>query len=276
MNVELNKRRLDGTMHEIVFESSHVEKNDFTQLNYVIEELLNGAESCKKMIDNRRKMSDEVFYSMLRKFAFINGWNDYDCYNVIELAYGMKFVGVTEIATAMHTVVQKTEGHGRSFDWWNEEVGINFIILYTEDFKAIPSHVYTIKELEDLIAEKKIVLVSKKERNLYIGADRNYPKEEYKKFDYAYDDYRKDNEFFGNDGKFYKYTLKYIRKNLNSKKLRELFYEHLEHVDNQVYEATESNENEYWNSIAKAYSKEFEERGYAKRLAKLNEVKNNK
>ena len=277
MNVELSEKRLDWEMSEAVESYEKGEPVDFTQVNYRIEQLLHGAESCKEMIDNRRKISDNDFYRMLNEFANISDWNDYDCYNVLELAYNMKFIGDAIIKTTMHTIIEKTEGHGRSFDWWDEEVGINFKVLYTENFKVDYEHVYTTEEIKQLIAEKKIVIVSEEERSL-AWEENNYKNEDYERFDYAYDNYSMKDEFFNEGGKYYKYTLKYIKKKLNSKKLKELFSKHLEHTEDQVSEAIDGSwyGSDSWTNVAKKYLKEFEDKGYAKRLTKLTENRNRK
>ena len=228
-----------------------------------------------KHYDPTRKISDKDFYSMLKEFAYINNWDDYDCYNVLEMAYNTKFAGHDIINTTMHAVVQKTEGHRRDFSWWNEEIGINFEILYTEDFKVDYEHFYTTKEIKKLIAEKKILIVSEEERSLdYEKA--NYKKEKYQRFDCAYNKHNMRHEFFEETGKFYKYTLKYIKKKLNSKQLKKLYSEHLEHVECEIDEAIDGSKfgsNSSWAHVAKEYSKEFEKCGYAKRLTRLQEAK---
>ena len=146
MNFQLDLKNLFWEMREAVDKHENGEKVDFTEMNHGIEQLLHGAENCKEMINNRRKISDKDFYSMLNEFAYISDWDDYDCHNVLEMAYNTKFAGYATIQTAMHTVVQKNEGHGRDFSWWNEEIGVNFKILCTEDFEVDYEHFYTIEE----------------------------------------------------------------------------------------------------------------------------------
>ena len=247
-------------------------KVDFTEVNRRMEQLLHGAESCQEMIDNRRKISDIDFYNMLKEFADIS-WADYDYYNILEMAYNTKFAGDATIKTAMHTVGRKVEGHGRDFSWWNEEIGIDLKILYTEGFEVDYEHFYTTKEIKQLIAEKKILIISEEERNLAWEED-NYKKEKYLRFDCIFDDYSTKSEFFDETGKFYKYTLKYIKKQLNNRKLKKLFSENLDHVEDEIYNVTSSSGTKNWDYVTKEYSKVFEENGYAKRLTKLKEASN--
>ena len=278
MHIELLKQMIFFEMEEAVEKYENGEKVDFTDMNYKIEQLLRGAESCKTMIDDKSKLSDTDFYSMLNEFAYINEWNDYDCYNVLEMAYNTKFVDEAIIKTTMHTFYQKTEGHRKDFSWWNEEVGIDFKILYTNDFEIDYEHFYSINEIKNLITEKKILIVSEKDRDLALD-ESNYKKEKYQAFDYAYDDYNMQYEFFNEDGKFYKYTLKYIKKELNSRQLKKLFSEHLDYVEDEIYEATDCENygsDSSWINVVKKYSKEFEECGYPIRLNRLKEVRNNK
>lgn len=278
MYIELVRQMLFWEMREAVEKHENGEKADFTEVNQRIEQLLHGAENCQEMINNRRKISDKDFYSMLNEFAYIGDWDDYDCYNVLEMAYNTKFAGYDTINTTMHTTVLETEGHGRDFSWWDEEIGVDFKILYTKDFEVDYEHFYTIEEIKKLIAEKKILIVSEEERSLAWEED-NYKKEKYQRFDYAYDEYNIKHEFFDETGKFYKYTLKYIKKKLNSRQLKKLYSEHLDHVECEVYEATDGRNygsDSTWAKVAKEYSKEFEKCGYAKRLTRLKEEKNNK
>ena len=116
MDIELDRPTwLYSEMLEVVRNYKDGKNNDFTQVNYVIEQLLNGAESCKKMIDNRKKIHNNDFYIMLNEFAHITNWNENDRYQVIELAYNFKIAGEAILPTSMKRIVQKSEGHGRDF-----------------------------------------------------------------------------------------------------------------------------------------------------------------
>lgn len=248
-------------------------KIDWNEVNRRMEQLLHGAETCQEMIDNRRKISDKDFYNMLKEFADIS-WFDYDYYNILEIAYNTKFAGDARIKTAMHTVVRKVEGHGRDYSWWDEEIGIDFQILYTKEFEVDYDHFYTTEEIKQLIAEKKILIISEEERDL-AWEENNYKKEEYLRFDCIFDVYSTKDEFFDETGKFYKYTLKYIKKQLNNRKLKNLFAENLEHVEEQIfYNVTSSSGTDNWKYVKKEYSKIYEEKGYAKRLTILKEANN--
>ena len=277
MNVELNEKNLFWEVKGIAKDFYDGKKVDFSEINSSVEKLIDGAESCMKMISDRRNLTNKEFYDMLLKFAFITNWSDYDCYKVLGLAYNMNFVGDAVIKTTMHATVQKTEGHGRDFSWWNEEVGINFKVVHTKDFKVDYKHTYSVEEIKKMIDEKKILIISEEERSL-AWDEKNYKKEKYQRFDYAYDDYSWKHRFFDETGKFYPYTLRYIRSKVNKKTLLKLFKEHLEHTNREIYEATHEkcwNGNHYKKAVEE-YSGEFEHQGYAKRLTKLNETRSGK
>ena len=274
MNVELKERILYWEVEGIGNDFDDSEKIDFSEINSGVEEIIDGAEACLKMISDRKKLTNKEFYDLLLKFAFISNWNTYDCYKVLELAYNMNFVGDTVIKTTMHAIHQKTEGHGRSFSWWNEEVRINFKVAYTKDFKVDYEHAYSVDELRRLIDEKKILIISERSSDC---DEKNYKKEKYQRFDKPYDDYSWKNDFFGETGKYYPYTLRYIRSKLNKEKFLKLFKGHLENANKEIYEATHE---ECWDKsykkAIKAFSAEFEQQGYAKKLTKLNETINGK
>ena len=272
MDVELNLLSTFWEMEDAVKAYEYNDDIDFDFVNKRIEELLHGAESCQEMINNRRKLSNEEFYKLLNNFGRVHAWNDYDCQKVLELACKTKFAGKEIIPTTMHTIIQKTEGHGRDFSWWDEEVGINFKIFYTEDFNFDNEHAYTKEEIKRLIEEKKIFLVSEAERN-YPWDLEPYKEEEYESFECAYDDiFSKEFEFLNEKGKYYKYTLQYIRKCLNKRKLERLFKNHMDHVNYEVYSTTNGQTNgSNWAHVASVYKNEFEEKGYSRRLQKLNE-----
>ena len=115
-----------------------------------------------------------------------------------------------------------------------------------------------------MIDKKKILIISEEERNL-AWDEKNYEKEEYQRFDCAYEDYDWKYKFFDESGEYYPYTLKYIGSRINKKKLLKLFKSHLEHINSEIYNVTSWNEE---------YSNEFESLGYSKRLALLNYIKN--
>ena len=272
MNIDLRYINLYWELDAAIQEYKKSGMVDFSEINLEVEELIAGAESCLEMINNRRKMPDVVFYKKLLKFAYINSFNDFDYQHIIELMLNTKFSGQATILTTMHDSILKQEGHGRSFDSWFEEIGINLKIFYTEDANINRNHIYSITEIKSLLAEGKIAILYESERQLdYENED--YVKEEYQEFECTGD------KIFVNSGKHNPYMLKYIRSHISTKQLLKLFKDHLQHVNSEINYVTDRKNYELdsfkSSVIASEYCDEFKEKGYAKRLAKLNNMKLN-
>ena len=65
---------------------------------------------------------------------------------------------------------------------------------------------------------------------------------------------------------------------LNKKQLKKQYSEYLNHVEYEIYEATDGRNygrDSSWAQTAEEYSKEFKKLGYAKRLKKLKNANNN-
>lgn len=270
MNIDLRYKNLYWELAYAIQEYENKGIIDFEEVNNGVEELIDGAESCLEMINNRRKFNHKDFYRNLLKFANINGWSDYDYQHILELAYNKKFPGKAVIMTTMHDITTKTEGHGRSFDYWDEEIGIDLKIYYTVYANINPNHVYSISEIEQLLDENKIIIMYEEERKLG-NENEEYTSEKYQEFETVED------EFFKVNGAYHPYTLKYIYNQIDKKKLLKLFKEHLQHINTELNYATDSKNSEFntpkANIIISEYHDEFKERGYARRLSKLNNIK---
>lgn len=267
MNIELIRKQLFWELYNSVNEYKALKKVDISLISDEMDKLIHSAESCKEMIENK-EMSDEDFYKKLNEFAYIKNWDSYDCYNVISMAYDTEFIGTVTINTTMVVSRVETIGRGRELSWWEYTKGISLYILYNSEANIDTKHVYNVKEIQKLIDEKKIVVLEEKE--IQLDSDKNYEKEKYKEFKEAYDSYSMNYEFFNENGKFYPYTLKYIRKQLNEEKLNKTYEKHLEHITYEMYDASRlSSMDPAWNKIHQSCEREFNEKGYVKRLSKL-------
>lgn len=271
MNVDLMYRYIN-LYWELDWAINAYEKNnkiDFSKLNNGVEQILTGAESCLKILNERKKLTDEEFHNLLLKFAVINNWCDDDYRKILEIAYKKKFIGIENIMTSMHKTIRKSEGHGRDFSWWNDTMAINLKVVYTEDAKLNPKHVYSVSEIEKLVNENKIVILYEEERQQ--GTEwESYLIENYKKFEWA------TNEFFKKSGKYVPYTIKYIRSKTPKRKLLELYKKQLLHANSEINRVTDPKRSEIISPkssiIVSEYYDEFKEKGYAKRLTRLNNV----
>ncbi len=185
MNIELTMQQIYWEMKDVVEKYKKGEKLDFSEVNGVIEHLIRGAETCKKMIANREKIEDMEFYNMLKEFAFISEWNKEDSKRVL------RYVPLAE---------KKDDGS-----------------------------------------------------------------------EYSYHEFH----FIDEMGRYYKYTPKYIKKYVTKEMLQDLFADNLQNVNMQVDEAIDASYmgSKEWSSVAQEYAKEFEERGFARRLKQLNDTK---
>ena len=275
MNIELLNKQLYWEFANLVDAYKHGEEIDFTEMKYKVDQLLQSAESCKAMIENRKKIKNQEFYDMLNEFAFITEWNDYDCYRVIELAYNKKFEG-SILKTTMHRMSNMDDSNKKNNEYCDQVVGVNYKVLCDKDYRIKYEHMFTKEDVQNLIDYNLIVILKEEERRLS-HSKPDYKPEKYQEFECAYDKYSMQYEFFHENGKFYPYTLRYIRKQATNKKLKELFKEHLKHINYEIDDITNKQE---WNDspscdyITEECAKKFEEAGFTKRLVKLNE--NNK
>lgn len=269
MYIDLLKRELFGELEDLANNYREGKKVDFTRIKKEFEKILKGAEDCKNVIDNRRNITDKEFYDMLEEIAFIE-WDEEDYYKIIGKANNIEYVGDDTILTTMEQFVSTNE-ELEDVGYWDDETGISLKILYTKDFKIDDEHYYTIEEMERLIAEKKIFVIWEEQRTFY--CDEDFEPEKPKSFGYDY--YESDEmerDFFTENGKYFLYTLKYIREKINTKSLKKLYNGHLQHLNAVNEELTNESwriEKEY-QSVVRECKKEFEKSGYMKRIRKLN------
>ncbi len=267
MNVELLKRKTYWELQSSIDKYIEFNKIDISGLSNQIKELIDAGETCGKMITDK-EMSDSDFYKSLKEFAFIIDWDENDFKNIVAKYYGWNFAGYATIKTKMHKQINSLGGHKKS----HKEAGVNYKVLYTEDANIDINHIYSIEEVQKLLDEKKIVIVLEEERKVHGKKDE---KEDYFAFESAYDRGTIVPLFLSDGGKYYSYTLKYIRNYLTGDKLKELYIGHIDHINTQVCAATNGEHEEFiaWQEIADECSKEFNNCGYTRRLVKLNEDK---
>ena len=299
MKFELNKTGLYWELYDAAEKYEEDDVLDLSDINSKVLKYISNAETCIDMILNRKRISNEQFYDMLLSFADIYDWDFKDSNNVINLYYNQEFITKDiRIYTTMHQKRRKTEGSGRDISWWTEDVAIILEIRRTKDTIIDESHIYTVEEIQKLIDEKKIVIIREYEmtskeyydvkNNRFMPIENtNFKTEEYHKFDYVYNDYydRDERVFFNKDKQFYPYTLKYIRKIANKRKLLKLYKEYLEFINDSIFEVTNDKQyerdeygggDESFKIVTEKYNKQFNKQGYAKRLKKLNDFISNK
>lgn len=269
MYIDLLKRELFGELEDLANNYKEGKKVDFTRIKKEFEKILKGAEDCKNVINNRRSITDKEFYDMLEEIAFIE-WDEEDYYKIIGKANNIEYVGDDTILTTMEQFVSTNE-ELEDIGYWDDETGISLKILYTKDFEIDDEHFYTIEEIERLITEKKIFVIWEEQRTFYCGED--FEPEQYKSFGYDYyESEEMERDFFAENGKYFLYTLKYIKEKINTKSLKKFYNSHLRHLNAVNEELTNENwhtEKEY-QSVSRECKKVFEQSGYMKRIKKLN------
>lgn len=270
MNIELLEKRLGYVHEQAISKYSKTGVVDVSNICKEIDDLLSGAEDWQRLF--KENISDEEFYKILTGMAFIMDWDEQDFLNIVRKYYGKKFVGSKTIETKMQKTVLRTGDRCNAlgkFDSWYEDVGINFIILYTEDANVSSAHIYSADEIRELIENNKIVLVTEKERKLF---DSDKGKEEYQIFDCAYHKEYSLRNFLDENSKFYSSTLKYIRERLTTEKLKQLLDRNIQHINSEISQIIDCGEESIPKEhIASECYIEFEAREYTRRLKKLNE-----
>ncbi len=271
MNAELLKRKIYWEVRYAIDKYFQTGKPDITGICQDMEGLLSGAEECQKLIESKSDISELEFYNMLTTFAFVTNWTEKDLVNIIEIHTGKNFVGSTRIRTRMHKVVKERKDNKHCACWYNE-VGIDYRVLYTSDAHLDNKHLYTVEEISKLIADGKIVIVKEINRKLF---GKKQERETYYPFECAYDDNSALYSFLSKDGKYYLSTLKYIKEQMTSSKLKKLFIENMKHIDGEI--SYVSNGGKFnglsWDYVAQECEREFEEKGYTRRLLNLNTEK---
>lgn len=257
MNIEFNKPNL----YYVFLKNLH-HNGDYVA-NLVSDNFQRNLVTIEKMqtLANSKgsPMSNEKYAQLLREVStvYLDG-KDY--LKILSEKYCKNFIGFTTISTTMTRNTTITEGHGHSFDYWNEEIGTEFDIVYTDDANIEENHHYSIAEIKALIADKKIILIY--ERDVKDSLPRK--KEDYENFPvlnlYTI-------QYHGPlTPKYFKYLRKKITPERITRELRK-YLEELEHDIESIHSF--SSPITYENNIAlKCYTSQ-ETNGYLKQLMKI-------
>lgn len=274
MYLKGKNERLDYYVNDIIDGYRNSGNLFFDEFNVAISKLFRSLDSCKDILLNHETLSDLDFYNRLSDFMDIR-LDYWDYYHIVEKAYDIKFKGEATLPTTMHKIVTKTEGQGRTFDYWTEEIGVDLIVFYQKDFLIESNHVYSVDELHQLISDKKIVVVSEEERDLCMDCDF-YNVEDYKKFDIIFDNYSREDMQFSEKEKFFPYTINYIREQVNIKNLEEKYCFLLHSTFYDLYNSLIDFRDNYYYSVIEQFNMENHDNNYSKILNRLNSLRNSK
>lgn len=106
-------------------------------------------------------LSDLDFYELIGDIYKYN-FSLSDFFKLFSQKYGKKFVRLDEIRTNMFTTVIETSGHGRSFDWWEQQKEVNYLIAVDKSTLIDHNKLYSKVEIENLLFNKSILLLHAK------------------------------------------------------------------------------------------------------------------
>ena len=121
---------------------------------------------------NFENLSDDEFYNFISEVYSII-LNDEDYLNIISKMKNNKYNRFMEIGTYMTFKDLASEGHGKSFDCWEQLYQVKYIIAVAEDTKIKYDSILTKKEIKNLIENNKIVIVQTKPEPIYNKLQRN-------------------------------------------------------------------------------------------------------
>ena len=118
----------------------------------------------KNVVDaDIENLSDEDFFKLLVSVYSI-GLDMDDYLELFSKKYNKNYTWVTEIPTTMTFTGRATEGHGRSFDWWEQLYQVQYVAAISDDMEFDYNKVYSKKEIEKLVSDKTIILLEQKDK----------------------------------------------------------------------------------------------------------------
>lgn len=123
-------------------------------------------------------LSDEDFYKLLTKFYDINLDSD-DYLEILSQYNDKKYVNYGIIPTNMTFYDIVSEGHGKNFSWWEEELQACYHVAYSDNFKIDMDRLYTKDEIKELVSNKEIVILKEEDIPLTYNDNFTYDKYEF-------------------------------------------------------------------------------------------------
>ena len=87
------------------------------------------------------KLTDKELYELLSKvYSIILDENDY--LKMLSKYNGKNYTFIYRIPTTMTFSSRVTEGHGRSFDWWNQLYQVYYLVAISDTFNFDYNKIY--------------------------------------------------------------------------------------------------------------------------------------
>lgn len=122
------------------------------------------------------KLTDKELYELLSKVYAISIDED-DYLKMLSNLNNKQYTFIHRIPTTMTFTGRATEGHGRSFDWWDRLYQVYYRAATSNTFKFDYNKTYSKKEIKKLSADKSIALLKREEEA--IDNNRDFIQEDY-------------------------------------------------------------------------------------------------
>lgn len=122
------------------------------------------------------KLTDKELYELLSKVYGISLDED-DYLKMLSKLNNKQYTFIHRIPTTMTFTSRATEGHGRSFDWWDQLYQVYYLAATSNTFKFDYNKTYSKEEIKKLSADKSIALLKREEEA--IDSNRDFIQEDY-------------------------------------------------------------------------------------------------
>lgn len=122
------------------------------------------------------KLTDKELYELLSKVYGISLDED-DYLKMLSKLNNKQYTFIHRIPTTMTFTGRATEGHGRSFDWWDQLYQVYYLAATNNTFKFDYNKTYSKEEIKKLSADKSIALLKREEEA--IDNNRDFIQEDY-------------------------------------------------------------------------------------------------
>lgn len=127
------------------------------------ERICNYIKALKELVDSDfDKLTDEEFYKMLCNIYCIS-LSESDYLKMLSRYYNQKYSNIYTIPTTMTFTDTATEGHGHSFDYWEQLYQVFYLVATSSQFKFDFNKTYTKDEIKKLLSSKDIIILNKED-----------------------------------------------------------------------------------------------------------------
>lgn len=120
------------------------------------------------------KLTDKELYELLSKVYSIT-LDEKDYLKMLSKYNDENYTFIHRIPTTMTFTSRATEGHGRSFDWWDQLYQVYYLAATSDTFKFDYNKTYSKEEIKKLLSDKSIAILKQEEEA--INGSQNFVKE---------------------------------------------------------------------------------------------------